>query len=30
MTRLDLFGDRCCMAACLAGVAYIIAWHMMF
>lgn len=28
MTLLDAIGNRCCMAVCWVGVAYILVWHM--
>lgn len=28
MTRVDLVGDRFCVALCWMGVAYILYWHL--
>lgn len=30
MTRIDLFGNRVCMAMCCFGASYILAWHLLF
>jgi len=30
MTRLDVYCDRLCMAACFVGVSYILVWHILF
>jgi len=29
MTKLDLIGDRCCVMLSLAGLAYILYWHLL-
>lgn len=29
MSRLDLMGDRVCMAASWIGVLYIVCWHLL-